>query len=393
MSGPIDPETNPVACDKGTMCRHASRVPGTARHVHPKIEIHTDIGNPGPEFPLTEEPAMPEVNAWARVSGLGPDATDSMKFTWTATLRYNAHGVKHALPEYTVAHPPIPPRILRAYEVFTPQFSSLQGGDLTITVETKFGKTKLSARTHKLRVVGKNPTFQVLSPEIPNNTLRRIARHESKVRQFLSHTNDGTTGRHPLWSEDNLGGVGLFQITYPLTDPQASITPCIKGKCLPQHCPAHAKHPTQAQIWNWKENLAAAKILLDHKLALAKNYPESVRTSHHFKKLVEQFNHHRTHHKKPPLTITLPDFESGNFDNNLQEAELDAIRGYNGWAGSDHFGLPKHEYEVPIDKQTNLLIVDESTGIIKWRPIPASERLQGVGDPNYVANVLAEKLF
>jgi hypothetical protein len=389
---PICPVTNPVACDKGTMCRHAARVPNGHRHFNPKIQIEVAPWTPGPEFPFSEDAEMPKVNAWARITGCEPDPSVSVQFKWTAALRYSTKGVRHALPEYSIDHPPMPSQTLGGFEIFSPQFSILQGGELTLSVQAELGKRKLSATTRKLRIVGKNPTLQVISSEIPNNTLRRIALHESTLLQFYSHTNNGSTGRHPHYSHDNLGGVGLFQITYPLKDPKASIEPCIHGKCLPRRCPSHAAHPTPAQIWNWKENVAAAAILLDHKLALAKNYPASVRASEKFKKLVERYNERRTHHdKKPPLTITLPDFTSGDFDNNLQQAELDAIRGYNGWAGSDHFGIPLHEYRVPLDKHGHL-VVDETTGLITWERVLSTAR-PASGDPDYVQNVLKEPLY
>src|SRR5688572_25681053 len=70
-------------------------------------------------------------------------------------------------------------------------------------------------------------------------------------RQF--NTTPGTTSRSPLWSGDNLGGVGLFQITVPA--------------------------PTHDQVWNWRSNVAAGRTRLEQGRRAARNYPRQIRGS------------------------------------------------------------------------------------------------------------------
>jgi hypothetical protein len=88
-----------------------------------------------------------------------------------------------------------------------------------------------------------------------------------------------------------------------------------------------------------------------------------------------------------PVTIQLPDFTSGDFDDNLQQLELDTIRGYNGYAGLDRFGFHLHEFRVWTDPQSGLLILDLNFNAM-WQQVPASDRPPTVGDPGYVERVL-----
>jgi hypothetical protein len=149
---------------------------------------------------------------------------------------------------------------------------------------------------------------------LPHDTLRRIARLESGGgRQFLAPA-DRSIGACALWSHDNLGGVGVMQITVP--------------------------PPTDDQVWNWRANVAKGIGIFNEKVAAARAYPSHTRNSHGFKKLVQLFNSARHDKKHPAIPVDLPDFTSGTFDTDLKQLELDSIRGYNGWGGRDQFGFP-----------------------------------------------------
>jgi len=82
----------------------------------------------------------------------------------------------------------------------------------------------------------------------------------------------------------------------------------------------------------------------------------------------------------------LPDFTPAQLD-------LDSVRGYNGWAGKDAFGNVLHEFRVPLDDAGNLVVNvgSDNRGVIQWEQVPGSDRPQNTGDPNYVANVLAQQ--
>jgi hypothetical protein len=366
---PVCPVRGPVPIDPGTSCRHASRTPGSQHHSSPRIVI--DVLTPRAAFVISETPAMPAIEARARFADLSPDPTDHTKFEWSAVLHFSASGCSHGGNRET-SHSPIPVQTTLGKQIYSLRFSEIRGGDLTLSVKASIGNKVHTARTHLLKIKGTNPTLRVLSAAIPHDTLRRIARHESRLRQFLGHP-DGGTSNCPLYSSDNLGGVGLFQITYPLKTP----------------------HPTPDQIWDWTENIAAAVELLDSKVIIARNYPHLIRSSTHYKHLVAQFNEARMAQKLPHVTITLPDFTSGDFDQNLKQVELDAVRGYNGWAGYDGFGHHLHEFRIPLDDDGQLIVnvaPQGKTGVIEWERVLADDRPNS-GDPNYVENILKQALF
>jgi len=205
---------------------------------------------------------------------------------------------------------------------FSPAFPAIRGGQLTLIVRATIGTQHLEAHTQGIVIEATNPPAADLRAALPHDTIARIACQESRFRQFNAAANGGV-GLCPLWSGDNLGGVGIFQITRP--------------------------SPTDEQVWNWRSNAAGGVSIFNQKVAGARGYPARVRNSAGFRGLVTQFNNDRQSHGLPALTIQLPEFTSGDFNNNLQQLELDAIRGYNGWAGHDAFGLELHEFLVQLD--------------------------------------------
>jgi hypothetical protein len=163
-------------------------------------------------------------------------------------------------------------------------------------------------------------------------------------------------------SGDRAGGVGLFQITNPA--------------------------PTADEHWNWLANVRRGIIIFNEKRGIAVRYPAQVRRHPDFVNLVNQYN--QANPPQPtssPLTVNdLPDF-------NQNQLELDTIRGFNGWAGRDRFGLNLHEFRAPVDANGSLVVTtDTRTGrrSIAWERVPAADRPQNTGDPNYVDNVLRQ---
>src|SRR5205823_5962909 len=95
-----------------------------------------------------------------------------------------------------------------------------------------------------------------------------------------------------------------------------------------------------------------------------------------FERLVSQFNQRRQQQGLDPIQIVLPPFAEGDFDENLQQLEMDAIRGYNGWNGADQFGLELHEFRVSVDAEEVLVVtnVNEETlqGEAVWERVPVA---------------------
>lgn len=186
------------------------------------------------------------------------------------------------------------------------------------------------------------------------------------IRQASSSNENGLVSC-PLFSDDNKGGVGIMQITNP--------------------------HPTDGEVWDWTVNVAGGIQVFNDKVAMARNYPANVRGSAGFANLVTRFNQNRVQRGLPQIPVDLPDFTSGDFNNNLQELELDAIRGFNGWAGDDGFGFHLHEFRVALDAAGNLRVnIDPATnrGTAIWERVPEDARDPNSGDRNYVKNVLSQ---
>jgi hypothetical protein len=319
----------------------------------PSARIEIVAPTPADKFTISEAPAMPVIHARARISGVTPDPTPTTIFKWTASIDYNAAQCANG-PARTIRHTPIVQAMPGG--AFVPAFKQIRGGILTLAVEAHFGGRALTASVTGIKIVAVNPSNVVVAQKCPDKTLRQISRHESGMRQFESN------GACPLWSKDKLGGVGIAQITNP--------------------------KPTDDEVWDWTANLTRAQKILKEKEAVAAGYPAKVRNSNAFQTLVAKFNQARQTAAKAALTVTLPDF-------NADQLRLDMIRGFNGFAGTDSFGNVLHEFRVPLDAAGNLIAAEQpggKTAIVAWQQVPAADRPQRVGDPNYVANVTRQRV-
>jgi hypothetical protein len=317
----------------------------------------------GTTFPINATPAMPTIAAQARITGVTPDPTPVTSFTWTVTLQLNAATCPHG-PARTFSHPTITQTVVGGR--FTIPFTQIRGGALTISVKATVAGRVLTTQSNGLAIAGVNPPIASIQGALPHDTLRRIARLESGYRQFNAASAGGSS-TCPLFSSDKLGGVGIMQLTSPA--------------------------PTADQVWHWAANVAAGIQVFNQMVAGARNYPNQVRGSTVFQNLVTQFNQNRIAHGLPAVQVTLPAFTSGDFNTNLQQLEIDSIRGFNGWGGHDAFGFPLHEFRVAVDG-TGLLRVNidasRTHGTAIWERVPVADRPQGFGDPNYVNHVLAQ---
>jgi hypothetical protein len=279
------------------------------------------------------------------------DAPDGITYNWTVSIAFDATRCAHGQRSNSAT------TIFKASTTtpeFTPQFSAIRGGDLQIRVDVSTGGQALSASTSGLKIGGTNPALSDLRGAIPEEPLRRMVRQESGGRQFVAAA-DGGQGVCPLFSSDNLGGVGLLQVTNPA--------------------------PTQDEIWNWLANVAAARRLFSQKLATAQRFPQLCAACDAFQQLTAALNQSRAESGLAPLSISVPPFTE-------DQLELDAIRGYNGYSGTDFLGLHLHEFRISVNSGS-MAINDngDGTATAVWERVPANER-PASGDPNYVMNVL-----
>jgi hypothetical protein len=149
--------------------------------------------------------------------------------------------------------------------------------------------------------------------------------------------------------------------------------------------------PTQADIWSWRTNVVSGVGIFNNKLSGARSYRTNILSLPAFRRMVNELNARRIGENLPPLTVAIPYLTSGNLNDNPEQLELDAVRGFNGWAGQDRFRLNLHEYRLKMDSSTGelALSVDNSNsiGTAIWEKVPRSARPNS-GDPDYVAHVL-----
>jgi len=296
-------------------------------------------------------PQMPVIQAEVRFTGLDPDPTATATFQWVVSIEFQCSDCRNG----------------RAREIndqfgfttiggkATINFPRVRGGQLTIAVSANLPAQSFSTQTSELHLRGVNPPLDEISTACGNDIVQKMVMHESGSRQFNA-PRDGGVSECPLFSGDRMGGVGLFQITNP--------------------------PPAPEDHWDWRANINHGLQILAQKRTSAANYPARVRNSLAFQSLVQRFNASRT----APAEIVLPDFVQ-------EQLDLDSVRGYNGWAGHDVFGNVLHEFRVPLDDSGNLVVNvgPDNRGVIEWEQVPGADRPQNSGDPNYVANVLAQQ--
>jgi hypothetical protein len=313
-------------------------------------------------YVITDEPRMPAITATA--VGIGGAASE---LEWKIRADFGARGC-----------PPFGPDDLRT------DFSFSQKGGNEITTTDVFGSAvrggffslSFSAQgtvsgcpafggRSELDLMGTNPQQSAIQAALPHDTLRRIACKESGQRQFDALPNGGTGGC-PLFGPG--GKVGIMQIA----------------------------NPTGDEVWNWRINVAKGIKIFNAKVEAARGYPSKVRGSDEFKGLVSRFNQTRQGRGLSPIEVMLPDFTEGDLDDDVQQLEMDAIRGYNGWNGQDGFGLELHEFRVAVDlidgeEVLTVANVNEETlqGDAVWERVPIADRPADIGSPNYVEEVLS----
>ncbi|MCY2987983.1 MAG: hypothetical protein NTY19_08995 [Planctomycetota bacterium] len=314
----------------------------------PATQLKVVVANNQTVFRISDQPQMPTVVADAQVT----PARDLSKvqFRWTAQLRFTGQETPHGKPGTPLD---IVKTTTGGHLVINPaDWGKIRGGLLTLAVTTTLDAKSYGAQVGGLSILGTNPPLATLRAALGTDVLRRIANFEST---FLQFGNDGW----PHFSADNLGGAGIMQIT-----------------------PA-----TEDQWWNWRTNVQAGVGVYQDRYRLAATYVQSLEDSQQFGALVAAYNHGRSLQHLPPLMIAVPDFTA-------EQQMMDAIRGYNGWAGIDPIVpyLHLHEFRLARDAagQLRVTVIPGTTmAMAIWERVPASARPQGIGDPDYVNHVLA----
>lgn len=324
-------------------------------------------------------PAMPTINGIsAKVVGVSPDPTPTTSFDWIAQVNLMGGDCNHGT---TVTAPAVTTTVVGGQ--FTPDFNGtyngvLYGGQFQMTAtatiggQTFTGDTKQQPNNDDEHILGNNPSQTDVMAALPHNALRAIACRESPpgAVQFVADFS-GIAGACPYWSSDNAFGAGIMQLT-PYTQYGVQI------------------------LWDWTQNVQGGigkfNGIPDQNPGY---YPNLVAGSNSFNAAVNQINQQRVANHLPQITVEVPDFTSGDYNANLQQRELNAIRGYNGYAGTDHWGFHLREFQVTMDPNNPavpLLTINAQTlvGTTQWLRVPAAQRPQRVGDPNYVNNVLAQ---
>jgi hypothetical protein len=196
----------------------------------------------GPAFPITEDCTMPAIRVTANVVGVTPDPKVPLSYQWNVTLVFVGGACAHSLNR-RISHREI--NATTQTNTFTIPFSQIRGGELTVSVTVRVGNVLLNARSEKLQVVGTDPSTAALMV-ITNDAFKKLMRLESGLRRFR-------TASSSLFSGDNLGGVGICQITSPSA--------------------------TDDQVWSWKEDLKAGLLFYKAKEVVARAYPPGAFTN------------------------------------------------------------------------------------------------------------------
>ena len=306
-----------------------------------------------PKFVISAAAVMPSITVTATLTGVTVDPSSPPVYTFTATLAFVGSTTPHGSGRDT-QHGPIAQQT-GARNTYVIPFTQVRGGVLTVAVSVRVGTVPpLTATSVGWSVVGSNATPAQIKTHAnaigaTKVRFRKQMRQESSLEQFRS------TG-WPKYSSDNLGGVGLCQITRPA--------------------------PTPDQVWNWRDNVQAGWSLYLEKERIARNYPVTVRGGATFRAQVAAWNTQPSRRSLPTIAVTLPDYTP-------DQLEQDTIRGFNGFAG----GL--HEFRVRLDARGLLVVaVDASgrNGAAAWEQVPVADR-GTAGDPNYVNNVEAQADF
>jgi len=330
----------------------------------PTLDVTVDGG---PTFYITPAPAMPNIIAHARVLGINPDPTATALIDWTYSIYLPPSHLGRSVPKNGPYSQSSGSMVGANHTVV---FDTILGGNLTLrasaTITYSSGQQVTTCgELSGLLILGQNPDLASMSTLIGDSTLRKIICYENRrdattPRQPRQFQMDG----YPFWSPDGNFGAGIGQIT-PASDDQ---------------------------VWDWTVNVDAAIQKLAETRASAAAFPKRIQGSQSLATLLQAYN---TQVRIPAgraslVKVTVPA--------SLPDPERDAIRGYNGYDGSDSDfpGFELHEYRIRRVSGPGSVLwmssINETTleGTLEWELVPESARPPAsvMGDPVYVAGVL-----
>jgi hypothetical protein len=357
----------------------------------PGIQITLSPQPNNDTYLIDETPIMPVIKATAKVVNVNPDPTATTTFTWSVQLTIN-RGNPNLCPGPLVdySNDIVQNTTTKGTGVFTLTLvhpAAFRGGKLALTAKATVNGTQLTGTTPTdLVIYGTNPlrlTIQSYSDSLVPTTgfgdlqavdiqdaLKRVACRESDQLQFRAAA-DGGTG-FPLLSCDR--GAGIFQIT--------SGDPTVNAPNV---------------LFNWQTNTASGESIFKNKAQTAKQYPGLLRSKmlyHDY--ITNTVNPARMNAGLKAIAgFPAPRFTSSGTIGSTPTDQLleDAVRGYNGYAGSTPFGTALHEFipdtvflETVPDAQLPGIEIDPRV----WRPVLPAERphCSACGDPSYVENVI-----
>lgn len=347
------------------------------------IEVTVDNAPTDSIYRIGPEPSMPQIQARAKVTGVTPDPTSTTAFTWTVRVHYDAsqspHG-PHRIVDYSW------PGTTNGNAVLVTNFGSvIRGGDLTLSATAVVNGMQVTGQKTGYKILGypwgtaqDTQTRHNMRNVLKNTTLRKIASFESSGgHQFAQDC-------YPYWSADNLGGVGVMQITNP--------------------------QPTDDEVWSWSKNATRGQELFksDQKLGSVGRLRARVE-----KNANRVENAIRLLQGLPPIVVTVPEltrkaaatfdaeFDNITYSDTSYQYEQSAIRVYNGVAGHDPFtGSSLHEFQLvtvlanfpPFLTSVRRPVLD-ANGRAQWRHVTSSDRESQYpggypGDSDYVNHVL-----
>ena len=177
---------------------------------------------------------MPAIQCRAAITGVQPDPTPTTLFDWSIDITDEVRA--STCPSSLIGVCRLSDRRQGVRGVWTPVFTTIQGGDAVITARATIRGVAQQASV-RVRIRGTNPTAAAVTARLggAGSAADRIACHESGRRQF-----DGTG--MPLLGPG--GDVGVMQMCNPAA--------------------------SALQRWDWTANVAAGAALLTQKAAAAR---------------------------------------------------------------------------------------------------------------------------
>lgn len=367
IPGPICTYRTPVDIHDGTNTLSCSAPPGILNRIptswdgNPTIIFTSPVAGDQSLVISAATLKMPPVRVEICIAGIFPDPSDRIEYFWKAQVVFNSSVCPHGTGKSGSTHSTHTEMLSGSSRggSFILNFNEVSGGELVLQVDATVGGRHIYGKLSGIRIGGENPSPDQIRPRLSRPILGHIIRQESSLQQFIPAPNaDGCM--YPQFSQDNLLGVGLGQITKPASK--------------------------DIELWNWQENIKAIERKFKDALGAASRYPQHCRDSANFKRLCKELNEKRILKKLGSISVIVPSFSDDQLERN-------AVRCYNGAGGTDNLGQGfLHEYQIALDDAGGLLVdvpPKSTEARTSWEVVPESDRITA-GDRGYVRNVYAQ---